>query len=174
LVVARAAASLAAATLMGWVWLWLGPTAWPRGRVRGLAKPSSSRWRTLRSSVVHDFGHTGGFLVLASLGVAVLHVAAPVGGLTAVASHRALSVGVLAVLAVVLAVCSEADAFVAASLTSFSSTARLAFLVVGPMVDVKLIALQAATFGSRFALRFAPATFVVAVASAVAVGTWLL
>ena len=32
------------------------------------------------------------------------------------------------------------------------------------MVDVKLIALQAGTFGGRFALRFAPLTFVVAVA----------
>ena len=31
------------------------------------------------------------------------------------------------------------------------------------MVDVKLIALQAGTFGGRFAVRFAPLTFVVAV-----------
>ena len=64
----------------------------------------------------------------------------------------------LAALAVVMAICSEADAFVAASLTQFSLTARLAFMVVGPMVDVKLIALQAGTFGGRFALRFAPLT----------------
>ena len=41
-----------------------------------------------------------------------------------------------------MAICSEADAFVAASLTQFSLTSRLAFMVVGPMVDVKLIALQ--------------------------------
>ena len=54
-------------------------------------------------------------------------------------------------LAVVMAICSEADAFVAASLTQFSLTARLAFMVVGPMVDVKLVALQAGTFGPRFA-----------------------
>ena len=37
-------------------------------------------------------------------------------------------------LAVVLSICSEADAFVASSLTEFSLTARLAFMVVGPMV----------------------------------------
>ena len=69
---------------------------------------------------------------------------------------------------------SEADAFVAASLTQFSLTARLAFMVVGPMVDVKLVALQAGTFGRRFAARFAPLTFVVAVGAAVAVGAVLL
>ena len=45
----------------------------------------------------------------------------------------------MAGLAVVLAICSEADAFVAAAFGQFSPTARLAFLVVGPMVDVKLV-----------------------------------
>jgi uncharacterized membrane protein YraQ (UPF0718 family) len=76
-------------------------------------------------------------------------------------------------LAVVLCICSEADAFVAASLSQFSLTARLAFLVVGPMVDLKLIALQAGIFGRRFAIRFAPATFVVAVVASCLVGWWL-
>ncbi len=74
----------------------------------------------------------------------------------------------------VLAICSEADAFVAASLTQFSLTARLAFMVVGPMVDVKLVALQAGTFGRRFTSFFAPLTFCVAVGAAVLVGTVLL
>jgi uncharacterized protein len=73
-----------------------------------------------------------------------------------------------------LAICSEADAFVAASLTQFSPTARLAFMVVGPVVDVKLVALQAGTFGRGFALRFAPATFAVAMAMAALVGWGLL
>ena len=76
-------------------------------------------------------------------------------------------------LAVVLSICSEADAFVAASLTQFSLTARLAFLVVGPMVDLKLFAMQAGAFGRRFAIRFAPATFVVAVLAAAVVGALL-
>ena len=62
----------------------------------------------------------------------------------------------------------------AASLTQFSITARLAFLVVGPMIDLKLFAMQTATFGRGFALRFAPATFVVAVVVAVIVGVVLL
>ncbi|SNR83400.1 hypothetical protein [Blastococcus mobilis] len=61
----------------------------------------------------------------------------------------------------------------AASLTSFSLTSRLVFLVVGPVVDVKLIALQSGTFGRRFALRFAPVTLVVAGLSALAVA-WVV
>ncbi len=73
-----------------------------------------------------------------------------------------------------LAVCSEADAFVASSLTQFSLISRLAFLVVGPMVDVKLIAMQVGAFGRSFAIRFAPLVFIVGVLSSIAMGAWLL
>jgi uncharacterized membrane protein YraQ (UPF0718 family) len=80
----------------------------------------------------------------------------------------------LAVLAVLLSICSEADAFVAASLQEFSLTARLAFLVVGPMIDLKLFAMQAGVFGRGFAVRFAPTTFALAIIVSVAVGAVLL
>lgn len=85
-----------------------------------------------------------------------------------------LSVVVLGVLAVLLAVCSEADAFIASGLTAFSPTAQLAFMVVGPAVDVKLISLHVGTFGPGFAARFAPLTFVVAIAVVLVVGGVLL
>jgi uncharacterized protein len=91
-----------------------------------------------------------------------------------VADDVVLGVLVLSLLAVLMSICSEADAFVAASLTEFSPTAKLAFLTIGPMVDLKLIALQTGTFGRDFALRFAPLTFVTALTSAVLVSAWLL
>jgi uncharacterized membrane protein YraQ (UPF0718 family) len=105
---------------------------------------------------------------------ATLTMVVPPGALDAVATHPVLSVLALSGLAVVLAICSEADSFVVAGLAQFSLTSRLAFLVVGPMVDVKLIALQAGTFGRRFVLRFVPLTLLAAVASAAAVGKVLL
>ncbi|MDQ1653334.1 MAG: uncharacterized protein QOI35_2534, partial [Cryptosporangiaceae bacterium] len=101
---------------------------------------------------------------------ATMNVAVPPSWLHAVAGMPVVSVLALALLAVVLSICSEADAFVAASLTQFSLTAKLAFLVVGPMVDFQLFAMQAGAFGRRFAVRFAPATFTVAVLAAVTVG----
>jgi uncharacterized membrane protein YraQ (UPF0718 family) len=47
---------------------------------------------------------------------------------------------------------------------------RLVFLVVGPAVDVKLSAMQAGLFGRPFAVRFGPATFVVATVVGTVVG----
>ncbi|MCF6507616.1 permease [Blastococcus sp. MG754426] len=171
--VGRFVASLVVAVVMGWLWAVFGRPEWIRLRQRAGAHPEAGRARLFVGTAQHDFTHAGGFLVLGALAAATLNVVVPRPWLDALAENPAVAVLVLAVLAVVLAICSEADAFVAASLTSFSLTARLVFLVVGPVVDVKLIALQAGTFGPRFALRFAPVTFLVAVATALLVA-WVL
>jgi hypothetical protein len=172
-VLARFAASLLAAITVGLVWVVRGRPEWTAKAARRTPPESGSPWSTFVATTQHDFLHAGGFLVIGAATAATLQTLVPRSVLDAVSDAGALSVVALAALAFVLAICSEADAFVAASLTEFSPTARLAFLVVGPMVDVKLVSLQAGTFGRSFALRFAPLTFVVAVASASLVG-WLL
>ena len=170
---ARFAASLVVALVMGWLWASFGRGEWLRLPRRAAPAPGAPRLTVFREAAAHDLVHAGGYLVVGGLTAATLNVAVPREWLDSVAGSAVLSVVVLAVLAVLLAVCSEADAFVAASLTSFSLTSRLVFLVVGPVVDVKLVALQSGTFGRRFALRFAPVTFAVAVLSALAVA-WVV
>ncbi|MCB0899677.1 MAG: permease [Actinobacteria bacterium] len=171
--VARFGASLVTAVIVGWIWLRWGRGEWlriPTSRhVEG-----QSRWQTFAAAATHDLLHAGGFLVVGGIAAAVLNVAIPQQWLQTLAEHPALAIVGLALLAVLLSICSEADAFVAASLTQFSLTARLAFLVVGPMVDLKLISLQAGTFGKSFMYRFAPTTFVMAVLMATVFGWWLL
>ncbi|GHK03465.1 permease [Streptomyces sp. Y2F8-2] len=175
MVLARLLASLATAAVMGWLWLWLGREEWLRPAVRHTGhRPGHSRWREFRLGFQHDFLHAGGFLVVGAMAAATFNVAVPRSVLDVFSGSTWLSVLFLAGLAVVLAVCSEADAFVAASLTGFSPVARLAFMVVGPMVDLKLIALQAGTFGRAFAVRFSTATTVVAVACSALIGGALL
>jgi len=172
MVVGRGVASLIVAMIMGWLWLRLGRAEWIRlphrhedGVPRGVAF-----WAAVR----HDVIHAGGFLVLGAMAAATINVVVPERWLLALADNPVLSVLALAVLAVLLSICSEADAFVAASLSQFSLTSRLVFLVVGPMVDLKLISMQTGVFGRRFALRFSPATFAIAVLVAVAVGAVVL
>lgn len=173
MVVGRGVASLIVAVLMGWLWLRLGKTDWirlpHRPDVDGASK-GQAFWAALR----HDVVHAGGFLVLGAAAAATINVVVPEKWLLTLADNPVLSILALAVLAVLLSICSEADAFVAASLSQFSLTSRLVFLVVGPMVDLKLISMQSGVFGRRFAARFAPATFTVAVLVAVAVGGVLL
>jgi uncharacterized protein len=173
IVVARFAASLAVSVLAGWLWAAFGRGEWlrvpARPRVAG-----DRRWDAFRQAMRHDLMHAGGFLVVGGAAAATLTVAVPPGWLAGLAGIPVVSVLVLALLAVLLSVCSEADAFVASSLTPFSATAKLAFMVVGPIVDLKLIALQSATFGPRFAVRFIPLTFTLAVGVSALAGLVLL
>lgn len=165
---ARFAAGLLAALLAALLWSRFGKadmrSSPPSGHGRG-----RRRWDVLASTARHDLLHAGGWLVLGSATAATLQTFAPRGLLDTVAGNEVAAVAVLAVLAVVLAVCSEADAFVAASLSQFSLTSRLVFMVVGPVVDLKLVALHAGTFGRPFASRFSPLAFGCAVLSALAV-----
>lgn len=173
MVLARFLSSLIAATVVGLVWSKLddGSLTAPTGNAH---EHHGTRLEVFIDTAQHDLLHAGGFLVVGAATAATLQTVVPRSVLDHMASTGLLAVAAMAGLAVILAVCSEADAFVAAGLTQFSLVARLAFLTVGPMVDVKLVALQIGSFGRRFATRFAPLTFAVAVASALLVGWWLL
>jgi uncharacterized membrane protein YraQ (UPF0718 family) len=169
---ARLIGSLATACVMGWLWQRVGRAEWIARRARRPVPfaQGASRWAAFVETARHDLVSGGGFLVLGGLVAAALGVLVPRPWMDALGSSFLLAVVVMAVLAVVLALCSEADAFVAASLSALPLVPRLVFLVVGPAVDVKLIALQAGAFGRGFAARFAPATFLVAVLCAVGAG----
>lgn len=173
MVVARGIASMLAACAMGWLWLRLGRPEWIKLPKRPDVA-AGGRWSAFWASCRHDTVHAGGFLVVGAAAAATVNTIVPARWLQVLADNPFIGVLTLAVLAVVLSICSEADAFVAASLTQFSLTARLAFLVVGPMIDLKLFAMQAGVFGRGFALRFGPATFVTAILSSVIVGAVLL
>jgi hypothetical protein len=169
MVAARFGASLATSVVMGWLWLRLGRADLLRLPPRA-DHEGEPRFTAFTAAMRHDLVQSGGFLAIGACGAASLNVLVPQRFLHEVGTHRLLSLLVMAVLAVVLSICSEADAFVAASLTQFSLTAKLAFLVVGPMVDIKLFAMQAGMFGRAFAVRFAPATFAVATMITAGVG----
>lgn len=167
-VAARFTASLLAAIVVGYVWARYGDPDLIKD-AKGYDE-SATPWSMFGQVATHDFLHAGGWLVLGGMTAATLQVIVPRSILNTLAGNEVIAILALAVLAVVLAICSEADAFVATGLSQFSFTSRLVFLVVGPAVDIKLIALQAGVFGRRFAMRFAPLAFVVAVACAVGIG----
>ncbi|AUI57209.1 permease [Amycolatopsis sp. BJA-103] len=176
MVFARFAGSLATAMVMGWLWAKWGKLDWIAERaLRRLPEVQhGSRWKTFAETARGDLVEAGGFLVLGAMIAATMNVLVPAKWFGVLGEQIVLGVLVMAVLAVVLALCSEADAFVAASLTAMPLLPKLVFLVVGPAIDVKLFALQTGTFGKSFALRFAPVTFVVALSCAVVSGVLIL
>jgi uncharacterized membrane protein YraQ (UPF0718 family) len=166
LVAARFLASLAAAVVVGLLWLWLGRPGWlATKRVRPVRG-----WAGFVATVRLELVQAGGLLVIGAFAAGVLNAVVPPAWLSAIGGNVWFSVVALALLSVLLSVRAEAGVFVAASLVQFSLTARLAFLVVGPVADLRLLARQMAGFSPSFAVRFLPASFVVAVLAAVVVG----
>lgn len=62
-------------------------------------------------------------------------------------------------LAAVLSLCSTSDAFIAATFVAFPAVSKLAFLVFGPMMDLKLLFIYSAVFRKRFVLGLAVGLF---------------
>ena len=98
----------------------------------------------------NDFASMVPFLILGAVASGLFKAFTPQTVFTAFTSSQTLQVSGMMILAVLLSVCSEADAFVAASFQPFSAASQLAFVTLGPMVDLKLIGMYAALFTRRF------------------------
>lgn len=71
-----------------------------------------------------------------------------------------LATASMMLLAFVLSLCSTSDAFIAATFVAFPAVAKLAFLVFGPMLDLKLVFIYSSVFTKRFILGLAVGLFV--------------
>lgn len=101
---------------------------------------------------------SGRYLILGVLIASLLQVYVPKEVLFRVGTHPVSGILVLMVCAFVLSLCSEADAFVAATFRgSFSPVSILAFLVLGPMLDIKNVLMLSGVFEKRALLRLVAA-----------------
>lgn len=99
-----------------------------------------------------EFLSMGKFLIFGCLAAAFFKVYLPWEALRLFETNLFSAVALLMALAVLLSVCSEADAFVAASFVSFPVASQLAFVALGPMVDLKLIGMYYAVFRTNLVM----------------------
>ena len=93
-----------------------------------------------------DFLQMGRMLILGALVAAAFKVLAPDGLMGLLEKDLLLAVTAMMLLAIVLSLCSQADAFVAASFAGFPFAAKLAFLALGPVLDFKLVLMWSGVF----------------------------
>jgi uncharacterized membrane protein YraQ (UPF0718 family) len=111
--------------------------------------PKGGVWNVLRDVLVHaagDFMVIGATLVVGAALAALINSGFSRAAMEPFAANPWTAVAGMSALAVGLNLCSEADAFVASSFFAFPLAAKMAFLVLGPMVDVKLIAMYTTMF----------------------------
>jgi uncharacterized membrane protein YraQ (UPF0718 family) len=116
-------------------------------------QPLGERLHHLLVHAGDEFFTVGRYFVLGAVLAGLVQTFLQRSTLEAIGQGPVLSVLGLMGLAYLLSICSEADAFVAASFAStFTPAALLAFLVFGPMSDVKNTLMMLSVFNRRFVL----------------------
>lgn len=104
----------------------------------------------IAETALHDFVDITVFLILGAMLAATTRLFLTPERLAEISSnHWVLTILAMMALAVLLCLCSEADAFVAASFITVRPSAKLAFLVLGPMLDLKLYLMYTRVFRPR-------------------------
>jgi hypothetical protein len=115
-----------------------------------LAPSWRARWGLMVDNMVLEMRELGAVLVLGSAIAAIVQVAIPREVVLGLGQGPVTSILAMMALAWVVSICSTVDAFFALSFSSlFTSGSLLAFLVFGPMIDLKNISLLLTVFKGR-------------------------
>ncbi len=125
------------------------------------------RLKLFLENVTQELRELGGMLILGSAIAACLQVFVPREIVLSLGQGSISSILAMMLLAAIVSICSTVDAFFALSFAStFTTSSLLAFLVFGPMIDIKAVGLMLSIFQPRmivylFALA-AQLTFILA------------
>lgn len=128
----------------------------------GMAGPRSWRRRLVAAMEVgvKDFLDVAVYFILGVAVASVFSTAVNQEMILPLALNDWLAVTSMMLLAGMLSLCSTSDAFIAATFIAFPGVAKLAFLVFGPMMDLKLLFIYSAVFKKRFVIGLAVGLFV--------------
>lgn len=114
------------------------------------SKSFVDKLRLVLDNIVQELRELGGVMILGSAIAAAVQVFAPRELILSLGAGHISSIVVMLILAAVVSICSTVDSFFALSFASaFSSGSLLAFLVFGPMVDIKSVGLMLSVFRPR-------------------------
>lgn len=136
--------------------------ALPMVAVHEVSVPEPARtsiWHRLSrisATALHDFVDITCFLILGAFLAALFQSLPVMKNVLEVASDPYLAIPAMMLLAVLMCLCSEADAFVAANLLPIPFAGKVAFLVLGPMLDIKLYLMYTRVFKARLIWTIIP------------------
>lgn len=136
--------------------------------------PRTRSWAAFGRAWIHaidEFFDTGRYLVFGCLFTSLVQVYVPTAILTGIAHNPLAATCLMMGLAFLLSLCSEADAFIGASfLSSFGFGPVMAFLVIGPMIDVKNLLLMVPSFKKGYIASFVALVFLIVLAYSLVIG----
>ncbi|MBW4541397.1 MAG: permease [Myxacorys chilensis ATA2-1-KO14] len=126
------------------------PSELQAAMVATATKPTGYRLRLLLDNTIQEMRELGGVLILGSAIAAVIQVFVPRELILGLGQSPVTSILAMMLLAGVVSICSTVDSFFALSFAStFTSGSLVAFLVFGPMIDLKGVGLMLSIFKPR-------------------------
>lgn len=123
---------------------------------------------------IDEFFDMGKYLIFGAFLAAFVQTYVSTKSLLAIGEGIGSSILVMMGMAYLLSLCSEADAFIAASFrNTFPMTALLGFLVYGPMLDLKNTLIMMGVFRIRFVIVLVALISLTVFGSVMAVHMWL-
>ncbi|MFO0815136.1 MAG: permease [Gemmatales bacterium] len=112
-------------------------------------RPWPERLSNIAQVALHDFIDITCFLILGAILAATLQTFELVGRVNYLFGNPVTATLIMMAIAVLLCLCSEADAFVAANMLKVPLGGKIGFLVLGPMFDLKLLLMFTRVFKAR-------------------------
>lgn len=126
------------------------PMDFQAAAIAAAGKPTAYKLNLMLEGMAQEFRELGGVLVFGSAIAALLQVFIPREAILALGQGPITSILAMMLLAAVVSICSTVDSFFALSFSStFTTGSLLAFLVFGPMIDLKGIGLMLSIFKPR-------------------------
>ncbi|WEG08731.1 permease [Microbacterium horticulturae] len=155
ILIARLLGGYAIANLIGWLYSrHPDPDALVTDRFRdaceAVTHEPGDRWRRSLAQFLVELRAVMPALVIGSAVAGAVQVLVPRDALLAIGSNPVFSIVAMVLLAMIVSICSNVDSFFALSFAStFTPGSIVAFLLVGPLVDVKMLALLRTTFTTK-------------------------
>jgi uncharacterized membrane protein YraQ (UPF0718 family) len=114
----------------------------------------SSRFTEIIEHTNHELYDIGRYLIAGAMISAVFQTFISRNIMLSVGQHKFYSIVAMIVLAYIISLCSEADAFIARSFVGqFTGGSIAAFLIFGPMIDIKNTLMLLGVFNSNFVIK---------------------
>ena len=112
------------------------------------------RWARSLELFRHEASHILPALLFGAAAAALVQVAVPREILLTLGSNPAWSIAAMLVLAFVISICSNVDAFFALAFRdTFTAGSLVSFLTFGPMIDIKLLSLMRTTYQPKVLMQ---------------------
>ncbi len=136
--------------------------------------PFIDRWKHMFQHSIDEFFSMGKYLVLGALLAAFVQTFVSTKAMVGLGEGIIASTIVMMGLAYLLSLCSEADAFIAASFRHlFPETSLLAFLIYGPMLDLKNTMMMMSIFKFKFVIVLVSIITLVVFGTLIIYDSWL-